>query len=246
MPARVSLLAGWIIFAFLVGCCGYLALASCDLGIRPLFGLGYCTLHAAPDRLADQRARERDLQDHIHEAELRLARLPACAPPPQPQPIEPKKEAKLDNPPPEPPPPPEKPPQEELKIPKNLSELKGCWQSVRGDIEIVTSDAEQKPIGNVRVCYCFSENGRGAVQAVYTDGARCRAPLRARLYSDRLVLNHPKLRCSMDGHDIDPGELICRGATEGDSATCDWKSKGEYPGSSDNDKYQRVANERCN
>src|SRR5580698_2589655 len=84
MPVRVLWVAGWVIFAFLVGCCGYLALAACDLGIRPLFGLGYCAVHAAPDRLADQRARERDLQDQIHEAELRLARLRACAWPPPP------------------------------------------------------------------------------------------------------------------------------------------------------------------
>jgi hypothetical protein len=240
MPVRLLWVAGWVIFAFLVGCCGYLALAACDLGIRPLFGLGYCAVHAAPDRLADQRARERDLQDQIHEAELRLARLPACAlPPPPPQP----KEAKVEPP---PPPPPENPPEEQLKIPKSLSELKGCWQSVRGDIEIVTSDAEQKPMGNVRVCYCFAENGRGAVQAVYTDGARCRAPLRARLYNDRLVMNHPGLKCSMADHEINPGEIECKGTTEGDSATCDWRSKGPYASSSDNDKYQRVSADHCN
>jgi hypothetical protein len=245
MPVRVLLVAGWVTFAFLVGCCGYLALAACDLGIRPLFALGYCTVHAAPDRLADQRARERDLRDQIHEAELRLARLPVCAAPPPPPP-EPKKEAKVVPPAPAPEPPPKETPepQEQLKIPKNLSELKGCWQSVRGDLHIVTDDAEEKPIGDVRLCYCFGNSGRGSVQAVYADGVRCRAPLQARIYSDRLVIKHQGLKCTASGHDINPGEIECKGTTEGNSAACDWSTRGSHSG--DDDNYQRVPPERCN
>jgi hypothetical protein len=254
MPVRVLLVAGWVIFAFLVGCCGYLALAACDLGVRPLFGLGYCTVHAAPDRLGDQRARERDLRDHIHEAELRLARLPVCAAP-TPSPPEPKKEARVVTPTPTPTPTPkptpipepsptETPqPQEQLKIPKNLSELQGCWQSVRGDIHIVTDDAEEKPMGDIRLCYCFGNSGRGSVQAFYTDGVRCRGPLQARIYSDRLVMKHQGLKCTASGHDINPGEIECKGTTEGETAACDWTTHGTHSG--DNDAYQRVPPERC-
>jgi hypothetical protein len=249
MPVRVLWVAGWVIFAFLVGCCGYLALAACDLGIRPLFALGYCTVHAAPDRLGDQRARQRDLQDQIHEAELRLARLPVCAiPSPSPTP-EPKKEARVVPPTPTPTPTPEPSPtetpepQEQLKIPKNLSELQGCWQSVRGDIHIVTDDAEEKPMGDIRLCYCFGNSGRGSVQAYYTDGVRCRAPLQARIYSDRLVIKHQGLKCTASGHDINPGEIECKGTTEGETAACDWSTRGTHSG--DNDAYQRVPPERC-
>jgi hypothetical protein len=242
MRVRMLEVAGWATFAFIVAYAGNLALAACDIGVGPFFGLKYCMAPAAPDHLADQRGRERDLRTRIHQAELRIAQLPSCAPP-----RPPKTQAQIDTPPPQPKPQPSvDPPREELKIPKNLAELKGCWQSVRGDIEIVTSDAEKRPIGSVRVCYCFSESGRGAVQAVYSDGAKCRAPLRARLSADRLVMNHPLLRCSVSDHDIDPGEIDCKGTAEGDSATCDWRSKGPYPDSSDNDKYQRVSPEQCN
>src|ERR1700722_7445941 len=69
--------AAWMAFVIIAGICFYLMLAACDLGIRPLFGLHYCTAHATPDRLADQRALERDLRAQIHEAQLGLARLPA-------------------------------------------------------------------------------------------------------------------------------------------------------------------------
>jgi len=100
-------------------------------------------------------------------------------------------------------------PQEQLKIPKNLSELQGCWQSVRGDIHIVTDDAEEKPMGDIRLCYCFGNNGRGSVKAVYSTGVRCRATLQARIYSDRLVIKHPALPCS-DSHDIYPGVIECK------------------------------------
>jgi hypothetical protein len=254
MPTQAQLMAGWAAFAFLMGCCGYLALAACDLGIRPLFALKYCSVPASPDRLADQRARETDLRDRIHQAEMHLARLPVCAAPsPSPLPPEPKKEARVVPPTPTPTPSPTPTPTpqpsptatpeppEQLKIPKNLFELKGCWQSVRGDIEII--DQEQNPAGAVRVCYCFGNNGRGSVKAVYTDGVKCRASLQARIYSDRLVMKHQGLTCSASDHNIRAGELECKG-TEGDAATCDWSTWGSHGGNDEN--YQRVPPERCN
>jgi hypothetical protein len=250
MPARASSIAGWATFAFLIGCCGYLALAACDLGIRPLFALRYCSVPASPDRLADQRARETGLRDRIHEAEMRLARLPVCAAPsPSPLPPEPKKEAKVVPPTPQPTPTPQPSPTatpelpEQLKIPKNLSELKGCWQSVQGDLHM--TDDQYNPTGDVRLCYCFGNSGRGSVHAIYTDGIRCRAPLQARIYSDRLVMKHERLKCIGSDRSIYYGEIECKGTTEGDSATCDWRTQGE-PHRGDDDKYQRVPPERCN
>jgi len=239
MPTQAQLIAGWITFAFLIGCCSYLALAACDLGIRPLFALGYCSVHAAPDRLADQRARERDLRDRIHEAELRLARLPVCAAPPPPPP-EPKKEAKVAAPIPQPTPTPEPTPQpqEQLKIPKNLSELKGCWQSERGDMPLVTDDAEQRPVGDVRVCYCFGDNGRGSVRYRYTDGRKCNDRVRARLSDGKLIINQPE-GC------VVRSEITCQSQGEGNSATCDNVSYGHTKGGYTDEKYQRVTAEHC-
>jgi hypothetical protein len=181
---------------------------------------------------------------------LRLARLPVCATPsPSPLPPEPKKEARVVPPAPQPTPTPQPSPTatpeppEQLKIPKNLFELKGCWQSVRGDIEII--DQEQNPAGAVRVCYCFGNNGRGSVKAVYTDGVKCRASLQARIYSDRLVMKHQDLRCSNSYYNIYPGQIECRGTTERDSAACEWHTLHTTP-SNEIEKYQRVPPEHCN
>ena len=54
-----------------------------------------------------------------------------------------------------------------MKMTQRLDELKGCWQSERGDIDIVTDDELKKPIGKVRICYCFDQNGTGTVQEVF-------------------------------------------------------------------------------
>jgi hypothetical protein len=183
MPARASSIAGWATFAFLIGCCGYLALAACDLGIRPLFALRYCSVPASPDRLADQRARETGLRDRIHEAEMRLARLPVCAAPsPSPLPPEPKKEAKVVPPTPQPTPTPQPSPTatpelpEQLKIPKNLSELKGCWQSVQGDLHMtMTSTTRRAMFGSAIVSAIAVEAQSTPSTPMASDvGRRCR------------------------------------------------------------------------
>jgi hypothetical protein len=239
MSHNAQLIAGWTTFAFLVGCCGYLALTACDLGIRPLFALGYCSVHAAPDRLADQRARERDLRDRIHEAELRLARLPVCAAPPPPP--EPKKEAKVVTPTPQPPPTPQPAPtetpqpQDQLKIPKSLSELKGCWQSARGDLALY--DDNEQLFGNVRICYCFGANGRGSVRYRYTDGRKCNGSVRARLSDGKLIINEPN-QCTT------PSETTCVSQGEGNAASCDTRNL-DRPGGYTDEKYQRVTAEHC-
>src|SRR5262249_24800948 len=146
----------WAAFALLLVGIGVLFLAACDLGLRPLLGLRYCTLAAMSD-LAGERERERALRARIHEAELRIAQLPECAPEPQPQPPPPPAPEPSPAPAPRPAPKAEEP----LNIPSQVSDLKGCWQSARGDMQMVTDDEEKRPIGKVRVCYCFGSDGRG-------------------------------------------------------------------------------------
>jgi hypothetical protein len=245
MRERSYGIVAWVSFALLVGYGAYLMLAACDLGIRPLFGLQYCRANAHSDGLSSERARERGLRDRIHEAELRVARLPACAPPPPPVP-EQRAEPVPQPPQPEPPPKPEPPPQpEQLKIPENLSELKGCWQSVRGDLPRVSDDAEQRPVGNVRICYCIGDNGRGAARYIWTDGGRCIGPLRARLSGGKLVMNHGRIGCNRNHGYAVGTQITCSSEGEGNSATCDEKGEGSNPGGYTGEKYQRVTEEHC-
>jgi hypothetical protein len=244
MRGRVLGAVVWTCFVIIAGYCGSLMLAACDLGFRPIFGLHYCVARAEPDRLADQRARERGLQDRIHEAELHIARLPVCAPPPPPPPpVEPRKEVVERPPPPEP----AQPPRDELTIPRNLADLKGCWQSVSGDLPMVSDDQEQRPLGNVRICYCFTENGRGVTRYIYTNGGRCVGPLRARLSSDELAISHGRIGCVGRGNQsfVVPTEINCK-AHEGDAATCDIHYNGQTPTIVTDEKYRRVTAEYCN
>ncbi|HXW23840.1 MAG TPA: hypothetical protein VEK73_03760, partial [Xanthobacteraceae bacterium] len=181
MNGRILRIAGWTAFAALVVGIGVVFLAACDLGIKPLFGLRYCRSSAAAPDLSAERERERALRERIHEAELRIAQLPACAentPPPLRPPVSPPSTPPALPPttlPQQPPlqtapeqPPLQTPPRqtspaedEQLKIPERVADLNGCWRSERGDIDLVSDDAEQRPVGKVRICYCFGSNGRG-------------------------------------------------------------------------------------
>jgi hypothetical protein len=237
-------MTAWASFAFIVGYGAYLMLVACDLGIHPVFGLQYCKARAEPDRFANERALESDLRDRIHEAELRLARLPPClasVPPSRPVP-EQRAEAEVSPPPPpqpSPSPTPEVPPSEELKIPQQLSDLKGCWQSVRGDLPLVTDDREQRPLGNVRICYCFGDNGRGSVRYRYTDGRKCAGPVRARLSDGKLSIDQP-------AHCVVRTEITCSSQGEGNAASCDAVDYGRFVhGGYTDEKYQRVTAEHC-
>lgn len=234
MRDRLIVAAGWAGFVIISAWCSYLMLSACEFGIRPIFGANYCAAQAAPDGLADQRARESDLRSRIHLAELRIARLPSCTESRPPQPFEPKKQAKFDN-----------SPAEELKIPQKVAELQGCWQSIRGDITLFTDDEKHLPVGDVRVCYCFSDDGQGTTRYVYPDGARCVGPLRARLSADRLTINHGQIGCSGNRGSVVPGEIDCKTAVDGDSATCDWQSKGRFLRIRNGLRYRRVTDEYC-
>ena len=69
-------IAAWFAFVLMVGIVAYLALAACDLGVRPLFGLSYCRAEASISGLAAEQERERNLLDRLHQAQLDVARLP--------------------------------------------------------------------------------------------------------------------------------------------------------------------------
>lgn len=228
----------WVVFVLVVVACGERMLSACDLGWRPLFGLRYCQAQAtpdpiAPDPIAAERAREHELRAKLHEAALRVARMPACAPPPAGQDVPPQRT--------------EAPPSqlEQLAIPHTLAELKGCWQSVRGDLPMVTDDEEQRPLGTVRICYCFGDNGRGDVRYTYTDGERCTAALRARVSPDQLSFTHQRLRCDRRRGYIVPADIVCKSDAPGAAATCDRKSYGRVLTKLTGEQYRRVSDEHC-
>ncbi|HXW23838.1 MAG TPA: hypothetical protein VEK73_03750 [Xanthobacteraceae bacterium] len=236
---RVLQGVAWTAFAALVVAIGVVFLAACDLGIKPLFGLRYCRSSAATPGLITERERERALRARIHEAELRIAQLPACAqtaqlpdaPPPEPLP-----------PPPPPPPSPEPPQQEDqLKIPTRIVDLQGCWQSVRGDLELVDDDG--RPAGRVRACYCLGANGRGRAIYIYADGRKCSADLRAELKSDGLTMRHGSVGCPR-GEGPEALDIKCRPGTEG-LAVCDTQSRRKPEYKWTDEHYQRVSDEHC-
>jgi hypothetical protein len=119
----------WLAFVTILLLAGHVMLAACDFGFAPLYGYRYCTAPAEPHGLLAERNRDRDLRAGIDNVELQIASLPSCPQPPNPPPP-PRDKAEI------PLPEPSKQPQvkEQLKIPTRLEDLKGCWQSVRGDI----------------------------------------------------------------------------------------------------------------
>ena len=251
--------AAWVAFVVGVAATAYVSLTACDLGGRHLFGLRYCKVEAPPDRLAAEREREQNLRDLIHRAELRVARLPVCAPPAPLRPP-PQREAAVDPPkPPDPPPPrPPEPPQpprpvqepaappEEMKVPRTLAELEGCWQSVRGDIPMVSDDAEKRPLGKVRICYCFTGRSQGgSARYLYTEGGRCVGPLRVQLAQDKLSFDHGRINCTHNRGYVVPSDIVCKNSTGGEPASCDTFHRGQVPTSMKDEKFQRVSAAHC-
>jgi hypothetical protein len=251
---RVLAWAAWGAFAALLVGIGLVFLAACDLGLRPLFGLRYCQPAAAASDVTGERERERSLLARIHETELQLAQLPACAqetappsPPPEPPAPQPAPPPVPVPPPPAPQPPapaPQPPPKpdDELKIPKRVDDLKGCWQSVRGDLEVV--DDNDHPVGNVRACYCLGSNGRGRAIYLYTDGHRCTADLRAQIKGEGLTMRHGSSSCNR-GSGLDPQDITCR-AGEGGVAVCETRSRRRPDHFWSDERYLRVTYEHCN
>lgn len=244
--------SAWIAFVLVILASARLTLAACDLGVHPLFGLSYCRVRAAADPLAQERERERDLRDRLHEAQLNLSRLPVCLP--ETPRREPDRRAENIVPTPTPTPSPAvtptptPTPDDRLTIPRKLSDLNGCWQSVRGDINMVSDDAEQRPLGTMRICYCLASDGRDTARYIFQDGGRCIGPLRAQISQDRLTMKHPRIRCTGKANldDVVPTDIICSNKAGEDSATCDSHSHGRVATNTEGEKYHRVSFEHCN
>jgi len=230
---RTVVTAGlWAGFTILMLSGGYATLRACDLGIAPLFGASACAAPPADASVTAERERQDKLRTELHSAELRLAQLPICKPPPlkpEPKPIVEK--------PPEP-----KPPVEPFRVPDKIEDLKGCWQSARGDIEMISDDAERKHVGNARFCYCFKSNGRGAVQVRYTDGDTCRAPLIAKIRAGKVFMHHDKVPCRKRSN-VNGEDITC-GNDESNGTTCEMEVLGQHREKL-TEKFIRVTEEYC-
>ncbi len=245
MRIDVPRTALWVFFAALLVASGVVVLRACELGALPLFGQRYCVAIKPDDPMAAERGRAQELQARIREAELRIAEKPNCPPPaiaPEPDKPQPIKEVPPPRPDPQPP-----NVEEQLKIPTKIADLKGCWESVRGDLDIVTDDERELPIGKVRKCYCFGANGRGQLKLSYTDGARCRAPIAADLRADTLRIHQPEFQCAWKGQNrgLVPFEITCRGVAEGEAALCDIQSLGRRRNVTSGEQYRRVEKDHC-
>lgn len=232
----------WSAFGIMILIGGYVALNACDFGIHSLFVAGSCHARKENAALKSERVTEARLQFRIHAEEIRLALLPDCPKPspkpqhqPQPQPL-PVKDEDLK--------PAEKPePQRRLEVPQKVEDLKGCWQSSRGDIDIFTDDAQHKTIGKARLCYCFRSNGQGVAQISYADGERCRAKLIARISSDQVFMRHEVIPCRKHG-DYVVHEITC-GTDQSDRSLCEIISRGKtYLRRVE--QFVRVTDEYCN
>jgi hypothetical protein len=240
----------WAVFAAVTLAGGYTMLKACDLGT--LFGALGCPAPAADRSLAAERERQDKLRADLHSAEIRLVQLPICPLPPKPKPLE---QVQLPDPvkPPEPLKPPEavkplepepKPKQvEKFEVPRKLEGLKGCWQSVEGDIHIVTDDAERRHVGNARFCYCFGNNGRGTAQERFSDGEICRAPLTAKIGDGKVFMHHGKIPCRRHGNHV--GEDITCANNESNETTCEIQLLGKTLQEKFTEQYVRVSEEYC-
>jgi hypothetical protein len=248
----------WIAFVALVGMLAYAMLTACDIGRHPLFALRYCRAQASPGLLSEQ-ARERDLLDRLHQAQLNISRLPVCLP--EPPPREPERRADIvpapspsptlsPSPTPSVAPTATPTPDDRLVIPHNVNDLNGCWQSVRGDIPLFSDDREHRLVGHRRICYCFSGDGAGQVRQIIQEGGRCVAPLKVQLSGGQLKISHGTIPCSgvspTIGDNVVPGDVICRKKPDEDVAICDRISHLKSPITYRDETYHRVSADYCN
>lgn len=230
----------WGLFAVLLAIGGYLALAACDLGLQPLFGLRYCESHGQSlGARATENERRRALLARLQEAELRDAQTPLC--PSQQEKPKPRAD-KSDL------PPREDGPKQELKIPQRKEELEGCWQSARGDIHFYQEETGEFA-GAARICFCFDKNGRGVVRQTYTEGpqagAVCQTDLKAALKPDALVLEHPMIPCSKGNSTNSAGIRCAKEPDGGASCIARYKSLKKPQQDTPPEKFFHVPNEYC-
>jgi hypothetical protein len=235
----------WVAFAVLILTGGYVMLRACDFGFAPLFGSTSCAGPAHAAELAAERERQDHLRTGIHKEEIRLALLPACPKPLPPKPLPPKPQPIIQQPIEQPIQQPiQKPIVEQFKIPDKVEELKGCWQSANGDIEMSTDDAAHTSLGKVRICYCFRANGQGMVQSRYTDGDVCQGGLTARLSPDhkRVFLHHDQAPCQKHGPQV-AADITC-GNDKSDRTQCEIQNLG-VTHNKFTQEFIRVSDEHC-
>jgi len=217
----------WAVFALLTLTGGYVMLRACDFGVLPLFGSAACGAPSADTAQALERERQTDLRAGIHAAQIRLALLPVCPKPLPPQPMPDQDQTKNG---------------EKFEVPKKVEDLKGCWQSARGDIVFTTDDAEQKPVGQARICYCFKSDGHGIVQVRYTDGDICRAPLVAKVKPDHVSMHHDNVYCQHHSFNV-AADITC-GKDQSNQTTCEIQSLGRIRNKI-SEQFIRVSDEYC-
>jgi hypothetical protein len=244
MSLSVSARIVWMLTALVLFAVALVLLRACDLQALPLYAHKYCAASRA-SALAAEIERHTQLQEQLRLAELRIAEQPLCQPSPRPT-----QHADIAPPTPQPTPPLQptpSPTEEKLRVPPKLSDLRGCWESVRGDLPIVSDDEKKLPIGNVRQCYCFGANGQGQLKLLYTNGVRCRAPVAARLTDGKLQLSYPRFSCVVGGKEwgLVPGRIECRNDDNPtEAATCDWISTGRRV-ETGTEQYRRVEQDHC-
>ena len=220
------------------------SLVACGYG---LFGLAYsnCPETPAPivqpvdeeaERAAALEAESEQLERQLRQVRAAIAQTPNCPVPP------PLRRAEA-------PPPPTPPVQEALKLPRTTAELKGCWQSDRGDIQLTSDDESRRPTGNVRICYCFGDTGNGSITLVYTDQVVCRGQISATVTGQELTIDRPQFNCGSQGgltRGLVKARTTCRAnADQNLGALCDTETMGRTRGTSRDEKYHRIASDRC-
>jgi len=230
----------WVAFAGLILTGAFVALTACDLGFRPLFGAASCSAPALNAALESERVKEVYLRSQIHAEEIRLALLPVCQTPlpPRARP----QQVKTPDPVIIPKPPEEKTPVKAFEIPKKIEDLRGCWQSAGGDIDMTTDDAEEKQVGKARICFCFKSNGRGLVQVRYTDGDVCRADLFARISPDKVFMHHERASCRRHPYYV-AADITC-GVNATDQTNCEIQNLGKVGGKY-TEQFIRVGEDYC-
>ena len=217
---RILVFLLWTVFAAVIGGIGYEFLLACDLGV-PVFGFRYCrnTQAASLHKIEAQAQMERSLKARLHAAELRAASLPECRPQGR-----------------------ERLPAERLTVPARVEDLRGCWQSDRGDTDVFTDDEAMRFVAKRRTCLCFEGNGEGRVRMTYNNGTKCDGPLAASVQSDRFTVRFPNVPCSNGSHYV-ATDVIC--TSSAGAASCDWRTRGYRRRVILGDQYHRVDASYC-
>jgi hypothetical protein len=199
----------WTVFALVILTGGYAMLRACDLGFLPLFE-NTCEAPAFTTALMAERAKQASLRFDMHAAEIRLALLPIC---PRRVSSELPKGDELQS-------------AQKFEVPRKVEDLKGCWQSSHGDIDIVSDDAEQRHLGRARFCYCFRSDGQGTAQIHYTDGEVCSTGLTARILPDSVLMHHEAIDCRKNTGLV-AADITCSNDGQSNETNCEIAGLGQ-------------------